>query len=120
MKIAILFKDNDFGNTFYFLLRTFNSAYKHANRLPTDKSVLATIINEMSYPCYLLAQSPGEIDPSMREYLRIDECKILLNDEVDEYIKKTDWNNSETFILDTSLDYSGDEWRKKNQSVFSI
>lgn len=115
MKIAIRFGDNDFSNTFHGVLATIHDAYKWNDKIPT-KEQLCKIINEMVYGHYLLYQNmfeyndekSGEICEGTKKYLQqIKPERILINEEVDQYLKNTKWDNSETFILDTDLDYPG-------------
>lgn len=104
MKIAIKFGDNDFGNCFLGVLQTLLNAYRHTETLPTDKNVLCDIINGLSSSCYLLFQDDNLRDKT-KEHIQIKPSQLLINEEVEEYLKITTWNNSETFILDTDLDY---------------
>ena len=121
MKIAIKFGDNDFYNCFSGVLKTILEAYKWTESLPKDKTHLCKIINEISYGCYLLYQNQfdyndeasGELCERTKKYLQITPERILLNEEVDEYLAKVDWDNSETFILDTDLDY------KNNNPIYT-
>ena len=123
MKIAIRFHDNDFGNTFIGVLQFLLNAYKHYGQLPEDKAELAIIINEISVGAYFSYQNQFEYTHGktiqeemvrLRKYLNITVDRIMVDGEVDEYLAKTEWNNRETFILDTDLDYDG------NNSVYSI
>ena len=115
MKIAIKFGDNDFYNCFTGVLKTLLEAYKWTDKLPTDKEKLCMIINEISYGCYLLFQNQfsyndektGELCQRTKQYLMISPNQILVNEEVDAYLKSDAFMNSETFILDTDLDYPG-------------
>ena len=116
MKIAIKFGDNDFYNCFTGVLRTLLEAYKWNDRLPKDKKQLSIIINEISYGCYLAFQNQfsyneekklNDICERTKEYLQIKPSQILINEEVDAYLKSDEFMNSETFILDTDLDYEG-------------
>lgn len=115
MKIAIKFGDNDFYNCFTGVLTTLLAAYKWNESLPTDKEKLCKIINEISYGCYLAFQNQfnyneektGQLCQRTKEYLQIKPTQILLNEEVDAYLKSDAFMNSETFILDTDLDYPG-------------
>jgi len=110
MKIAIKFGDNDFYNTWQGVLKVLREAYIWQKKLPS-KEQLCKIINELSYPCYLLFQNQFEYneekDGNMHghtyNYLQITEEQILIDKEVEEYWKNTTWDNSETFIMDTSL-----------------
>lgn len=113
MKIAIKFGDNDFYNTFKGVLETLNGAYKWTDRLPVKKAELCKMINEISYGCYLLYQNQfsyndekqGEVCERTKRYLQITPEKILIDKEVDEYLATVEWDNSETFILDTDLNF---------------
>jgi hypothetical protein len=115
MKIAIKFGDNDFYNSFTGVLKTLLEAYKWQDKLPEDKEKLCKIINEISYGCYLLFQNQfsyneeksGELCLRTKEYLQIKSSQILINKEVNEYLTSDAFFNSETFILDTDLNYEG-------------
>jgi hypothetical protein len=126
MKIAIKFGDNDFGNTFKPVLEVLNSAYKYSNVLPFDKEKLCFIINSLSPILYITHQNQYEyngleevVDGSettnntefikTKTYLKIKPKDILLNEEVDKYLKEVKCDNSETYILDTDLNYEGSE-----------
>ena len=106
MKIAIQFGDNDFHSCFCGVLRTLLNAYRYTETLPTDKTVLKNIINGLSTSCYLLFQN-DIISDSTKEYIQISENDLLINNEVDEYMKLTQAHNSDTYVLDTELDYDG-------------
>lgn len=120
-KIAIKFGDNDFGNTFRAVLVFLYDAYKY-DKLPEDKEKLCWLINSLSPIAYVSHQNQWDYNGleigktsetsanseflHTKEYLQITPKKILLNEEVDNYIKrlgKEPWDNSETFILDTTL-----------------
>ena len=111
MKIAIRFHDNDFGITFHIVLETLLSAYDWDNKLPTNKELLLKIINEISYGCYLAGQNQfeyneeknGELHQKTKQYLQLQTKNILINEEVDNFLKENDWDNGETFILDTNI-----------------
>lgn len=131
MKIAIIFGDNDFHSTFRGVLRTLLDAYNYRlgshHELPLDKSSLLRIINESSIGHYLsyqlntwptlgLKANPPEQDwinhiEHIRKWLHINEEKLLINEEVDEYLKNVDAENlnASTFILNTDLDHENNE-----------
>jgi hypothetical protein len=104
MKIAIRFGDNDFYNTFKPLMENLYLAYQYNKTLPTNKESLLHTINNLSYGFYLSFQQ-GHESESTKDYLIIDEKKLLLNEEVDLYLKECEefGDNSSTFILDTEL-----------------
>ena len=126
IRIAIRFGDNDFGNTFYAVLKVLHAAFLHTGHLPEDKDKLCFLINNLSPIMYVTNQNQWEYNGlenaegtmtgeneefvRVKKYLQIKPDSILLNDEVDEYVKKG-WDNSETFILDTYL---------FNNNVYSI
>ena len=107
-KIAILFHDNDFYNTFVGVLKTLGESIKYMDGKENfDKEKLTLIINDIAYSCYLLFQNDWESNEQLkkdethlREYLTIKEKDVLMNEEVDEYKKGTEWDNHETFILE--------------------
>jgi hypothetical protein len=104
MKIAIKFGDNDFGNCFLGVLNTLLNAYRHTNSLPTDKVKLCEIINGLLPSCYILFQH-DKLEDHTKEYLQIKPSMILIGEEVEEYSKLTGRHNSDTFVLDTDLDF---------------
>lgn len=121
IKIAIIFGDNDFRNTFYGVLNFLYDAFKHTGSLPTDKSKLQFLINSISPICYVSHQNQWKYNglenvennstEMNKQFLHIKKYvgninieNILVNEEVDKYLSETDWNNFETFILDTYLD----------------
>jgi hypothetical protein len=119
-KIAIRFGDNDFHDTFYGVAESMFSMWKHTDYLPKDKSKLAFLINGLSPIMYVgrdncwkyngLETANGneternEHYTHIKQYLQLTENKILIDEEVDEFVSKTDWDNHETYILDTTLD----------------
>ena len=114
MKIAIKFGDNDFHSTWYPVMETLKQAFDYNGSLPQTKEKLLIIINKISYGFYLAFQNQfmynGELElreSSTKDYLIIDEGKLLLNEEVDQYLESLapygGYDNSSTFILDTEL-----------------
>ena len=107
MKIAIKFGDNDFYNCFYGILETIKNAECWNNNITRDKEKLCKIINQISYGIYLLYQNSfeyneekdGNLCERTKNYLQITSDKILIDEEVDTYLKEINWDNSETFIL---------------------
>ena len=122
MKIAIKFGDNDFYNCFTGVLKTVLEAYKWQGGMVLDKARFCMIINEISYGCYLLFQNQfsyneektGNICQRTKDYLKIKPEQILINEEVDAYLASDAFMNSETFILDTDLDF------ENNTPVYSV
>lgn len=111
MKIAIKTSDNDFYNCFFGVLTSMLNAYNHTNTLPSEKTQLTRIVNEISYGMYLLFQNQFKHNkeakegleeiPTTKKYLIISEDQILINDEVDDHVASVNgWNNGETFVLD--------------------
>lgn len=121
MKIAIKFGDNDFYNCFYGVLETIKNARKWNNKVTENKEELCKIINEISYGLYLLYQNSfeyneeksGELFNRTKKYLQITPDQILLNEEVVKYLQEVEWDNSDTFIFDSDLDY------ENNTAIFS-
>lgn len=117
MKIAIKFYDNDFYQCFYGVLETIKNARKWNDKVTMDKDQLCKIINEISYGIYLLYQNSfeyneeesGNLSTKTKLYLEITSDQILLNEEVTKYLNETEWDNSETFIFDSTLDYSNNK-----------
>jgi len=113
MKIAIKFGDNDFINTFNPLMETLFKAWEYNGSLPNNKEQLLILINSLSFGFYMAFQNNFEYDnlndgnEYTRNYLQINESKLLLNDEVDSYLESLTpyggYDNTSTFILDTSL-----------------
>ncbi len=117
MKIAIKFHDNDFYHTFYGVLEMLFNSFKHSDNLTDNKERLCFLINSLAPLAYVTYQNPWEYNGledavkteenkefiHTKNYLTITSDRILVNEEVDEYLANTSWNNSETFILDTTL-----------------
>lgn len=114
-KIAICFGDNDFYCTFIGLLRTLEARFDESaeySRDIKDKETLYKVINELTYPMYLLYQNPfsyneegkGLVCERTKSYLTIDPSQLLIDDEVDAYLStlEDDWDNGETFIFDNT------------------
>ena len=116
MKVAIKFGDNDFHGTFIGVLEFIFNTYKYNEVIPTTDE-LVDIINEVSFGIYKARQNDYKnesnhfISQNIKDYLKIDSSQILLNKEVDYYIKSmgADSDNGETFILDTDLDFPGNK-----------
>jgi hypothetical protein len=119
MKIAIKFGDNDFGNTFRDVLQMLLEASKW-NRLTNDKAKLLFLINQLSPIAYITHQNQWEYNGleksngtdtlkneeflHSKKYLQITSKQLLIDGEVDAYLKKLgkdQWDNGETFILNT-------------------
>lgn len=100
-KLLIKFCDNDFYNTFYTTLETILHAYEYSGKLPFSKEQICLIINELAYGHYLLFQNQFEyVDGvNIKNYLRIDESLIYINEEVDELLKDITNANSEWYVL---------------------
>jgi hypothetical protein len=127
MKIAIRFGDNDFYNTFFGVLNTIGESIEWTKGChdemkieSTDafKKYLVGIINELSYPCFLLFQRGDDNIGSRthyRDYLKIDIGNLYINEEVDKFLKDNpDGNNEQMFIYDSDLYY------ENNESVYSF
>jgi len=112
MKIAIKFGDNDFYNTFYGVLETIKNAKKWNSSLTEDKEELCKIINEISYGIYLAYQNPFP-NENIKEYLKIKPKQLLINEEVTKYLTETEWDNSDTYVFDSDLDF------ENNTPIFS-
>lgn len=114
MKIAIKFGDNDFHSTWFPIMETLKSAYDYNGELPQTKEELLIIINNLSCGFYLAFQNQFKYNDEKnleishtKKYLILTEEELLLNDEVDNYLKSLEpfggIDNSSTFILDTEL-----------------
>lgn len=120
MKIAIKFGDNDFYNCFYGVLETIKNARNWNNKLTENKEELCKIINEISYGVYLLYQNSfeyndeksGNVCDRTKKWLQITPDRILVNEEVTKYLKEVEWDNSETYVFDSDLDFN-------NEPIFS-
>lgn len=117
-KIAIRFGDNDFGNTFMAVLRHLKDAHDFHKEVTTDKVRLAEMISKLAIICYVTHQNhfdyngfenveapfaDSEYYKSTERYLTVTPDQILINEEVDAYVAATPDDNSETFVLDTTL-----------------
>lgn len=116
-KIAIKFGDNDFINTFTGVLNVLFLSFKYHGSLPEDKKKLCFLINSLAPTMYMIHQLHDvnqAIDSAMNDeslkktstYItsKVTPDRILVNKEVDEYVKSENvCFNSEVFILDTTL-----------------
>ena len=111
-RIAIRYHDNDFYFAFLGILHTIDGAcdnarnWRDAGLSTFDKERWAEIINEMMLGMYLLWQNQMCYScdrESTKKYLTIKPEYVLLNEEVDEYLSKTEWDNGETFVMDRRL-----------------
>jgi hypothetical protein len=114
MKIALRYHDNDFLNTFMGVMRTILIFYRFEKIFPFTKEQLLDMINHMSYAHYRLYQNKyrdvGHPDTHIETYLQLQITDVLIGPEVDAYILSCNsWDNSETVILDTDLDYPGSD-----------
>lgn len=112
VKIAIRFGDNDFHSTWKGVLETFAQAFMYsATDIMKDKEAVVEAINKLSYPCFFLFQHRWDIDPEYdkwqdireehyKDYLTVTADRVMINEEVDKYKAETEWNNSETFVLE--------------------
>jgi hypothetical protein len=131
IRIAILFHDCDMTSTYEALLHLLVYSFEYTLResdnpfLKNDKENALKVINKALLPIHRIAQDPYGSDNSMlahkgvlwsdefmTDYLEIKPDKLLLGEEVDEYVKDTSWNNGEDYILDMRL--------PKDQRIFRI
>ena len=113
MKIAIKFGDNDFHSCFCGILTAIRDSVEYKQKPITNKNHLCKIINELSYSMYLLYQNrfeyneekSGELCERTKKYLQITPDKILLGEEVTEYLLEDDYN-SDIYVLDESEIFS--------------
>lgn len=111
MKLMICFHDNDFGNTFRGVLVTLVSALVWDKRIELfTKEQWLSVINEISFGSYILWQNGFRYKNSedhyehIREYLKISEKDLLMNEEVDSFMAENgEWQNGESFVLDLEL-----------------
>lgn len=112
-KIAIVTHDNDFISVYRGVLETLKAANYWKCRLNFTKQQLCEIINDITLSHYKLFQNQYEYSNGksfeehylhIKKYLTRKEEDILLNEEVDKYLEKNDWNNSETFVLDLTVE----------------
>jgi hypothetical protein len=121
MKIAICFHDNDFHCAFTAALNFLKDAdiQTGIGNITKDKDKLCLLINQLLPICYLTHQNHWRYNGleketakstltskeylNIKNYLHITADRILLDGEVDEYLEETNWDNGETFILDTDI-----------------
>lgn len=109
-KLAIKFHDNDFYYTFQSVLQILSESPWFDDRVSQTKQWWADRINELSTPCEHLFQARVDLvklgyedsTPSRGNYLKITAKDILLNEEVDEYLAETEWDNGETHVAISS------------------
>jgi hypothetical protein len=112
-KIAIRFCDNDFYFNFRGVLENLANAALEGKGLNITKEQLCFLINQLSLPMYIVFQNTFKYNnlakdytghfKQIKKYLQITEEKLLINEEVDNFLIKTHWDNAETFILDLTL-----------------
>jgi hypothetical protein len=102
--LGIRFGDNDFHFTWTAIMRTFLDSCDNQN---LDKQRIVTICNNISYGMYRLHQNRWQYnngikdyDEETRDYLRITEDKVYINDEVLKFLQETDRHNCEFFYVD--------------------
>ena len=100
--VGIAFGDNDFHNTFIPLLKVLQLAL-YADPTMTRERI-TRCINALAPGCYTAFQYAGakEADAHKIAYLRVPESKVLINDEVDAYLRRPDaemgWNGEFYFM----------------------
>lgn len=109
MKIGINFYDNDFGSTQYNILEYIKLTQEWAGE-EFSKEDIIDIIKRMIPVCCRYAQPWGREESIEQHQKTVDyllneltEKSVLLNAEVNEFLSKNTWNNSEMCILDTSI-----------------
>lgn len=105
--ILIRFGDNDFATTWLRVLESASSSPEFFKI--KDKKKLAFMLSKAAAGMYVLHQNRCEYNglenldetdfKSTASYLEIDESRIYLDEEVDQYLISRDWDNSETFYV---------------------
>lgn len=113
-KLGIRFSDNDFHTTMYAFLSYLgtvtgdDTAYRDRSLFSFSKKEIVILFNISAAAFYFLQQNrlsynkPKDgvwtADVSrMRNYLTIGEDEVFFDEEVDQYIKEHEWDNSEFF-----------------------
>lgn len=114
--VLIRFGDNDFHNTFIpvlYAVRAWYMGARWSDRFQ-DRAKLCRLINLLSPPAYEFVQSHrGDIDDHTKSYIEVTKDKLLLGDEVDDFlINNANSANGEWFVLDTRL--------PEDQQVFHV
>lgn len=103
MIVAIRIGDNDFWSTYEGVLRILLDAHRWGTLDLTDKKRVIEMINLLVQPCYLLFQGVGD----HTEYLSVTEDSMLWSYEDIQQIDKLYGFNGDVHVLDTDLDFDG-------------
>jgi len=117
-KLAIVTGDNDFYYTWNGILRSIQYASNNGNSaLTSNKVKLCELINAMIPTHYLLHQNHWSYNGlekieegalknkevvDIAKYLSVVPNDLLIDEEVDRYLRDTRWDNGETFIFDST------------------
>lgn len=113
MRIGISFGDNDFYFTFMPMMEAIAAALtmSHPGNQPLTKSQIVEIINGLAYPFYRLCQNRWRHgdggDDHIRNYLRITEDRVYINEEIDKKLEDPYWCNGEFFYVDIDSGQTG-------------
>lgn len=115
--VMVRFGDNDFYSTFIPVLLAMRAWLQYSQEWERykDKDELVGLINKLSPIAYDHVQNiEGKGCPTPSGYLQVDEDRILVGTEVDEYLcDKMSQGNGDWFILDMRIPVA-------DQQVFSI
>lgn len=125
MKIAIKFHDSDFRYTFLSVLEIIKKSERTIHNPMNNKDLICKFINSMSFALEVLRTGITHIyshekHRKLEQYLKISEDKILINEEVDEYIQKTDkYDRSDLFcVYDSDLEEAEQVYELSDKEYF--
>lgn len=113
MKILICFWDNNVAETFQELGELLLKHYSDWDKDKFSKESILTLVNELSYPIYLLEQYVGNVSdekeiaeatdtPSASVSLKVKEKDILLDEDATKFLESCNYdNNQECILIDT-------------------
>jgi len=103
MRLYIKHGDNHLYNVFDLVLKMLLLEINDSDDIWRDKSYLCNVINNLSYGAYLITNVNGTLN---KDWLVISEDCILIDDEIDEYMKTDYVSGFHTeIVLDTNLNY---------------
>lgn len=106
-KMGIKFGDNDFYYTFQNVMLNILGSYTLNPRDTSNlnKKQIVKIINGLSEGCYWLHQNRFryELGWDAKAYLHIKEDKVLIDEEVDEYLKDDKRHNGDFYYINFIL-----------------
>lgn len=104
MRIGINFGDNDYWATCTAFTEVLLLAASREPEIQLTKAQVVELFNGMAYSLYRLVQNRWLYnhggDESTKQYLRIKESQVYLNEEIDEKLEDPCWCNHSFFYVD--------------------